>query len=44
MLVSTPYLIVEGLLQNQDGVVSVKAERVRALNTSLAPAASHDFK
>ena len=43
-LVSAPYLIVEGMLQNQDGVVSVKAERVRPLNTSLAPAASHDFR
>ena len=44
MLVNAPYLIVEGVLQNQDGVVSVKAERVRPLNTSLAPAASHDFR
>jgi error-prone DNA polymerase len=44
MLVSAPYLIVEGLLQNQDGVVSVKAERVRPIDTSLAPAASHDFR
>jgi len=44
MLVSAPYLIVEGLLQNQDGVVSVKAERVRPLATSLAAAESHDFR
>jgi error-prone DNA polymerase len=48
MLVSAPYLIVEGMLQNQDGVVSVKAERVRPLDTSLAtslaPAPSHDFR
>ncbi len=44
MLVSAPYLIVEGMLQNQDGVVSVKAERVRPIDTSLAPAASHDFR
>ncbi len=43
-LVSAPYLIVEGLLQNQDGVVSVKAERVRPLVTSLASAESHDFR
>jgi error-prone DNA polymerase len=43
-LVSAPYLIVEGMLQNQDGVVSVKAERVRPLDTSFAPAASHDFR
>ncbi len=43
-LVSAPYLIVEGLLQNQDGVVSVKAERVRPIDTSLAPAPSHDFR
>ena len=44
VLVSAPYLIVEGMLQNQDGVVSVKAERVRPLNTSMAPASSHDFR
>jgi error-prone DNA polymerase len=44
MLVNAPYLIVEGMLQNQDGVVSVKAERVRPIDSSLAPAASHDFR
>jgi len=44
MLVSAPYLIVEGVLQNQDGVVSVKADRVRPIDTSLTPAASHDFR
>jgi error-prone DNA polymerase len=44
MLVSASYLIVEGVMQNQDGVMSVKAERVRPIDTALASAASHDFR
>jgi error-prone DNA polymerase len=43
VLVSEPYLLVEGLLQIQDGVVSVRATRVHPL-TGLGPAVpSHDF-
>jgi len=30
-VVDAPYLLIEGILQNQDGAVSVKAERVQAL-------------
>jgi error-prone DNA polymerase len=37
-----PYLIIDGVLQNQDGVISVKAGRVAALRAGAA-AESHDF-
>jgi error-prone DNA polymerase len=41
-LVSVPFLLVEGILQNIDGVTSVKAERVEPL-AGLPAAESHDF-
>ncbi len=42
-LVAAPYVIVYGVVQNQDGVVSVKASRVEIL-PDLGPAVpSHDF-
>jgi error-prone DNA polymerase len=41
-LVSVPFLLVEGILQNMDGVTSVKAERVEPL-AGLPAAGSHDF-
>jgi error-prone DNA polymerase len=37
-----PYLIIAGALQNQDGVISVKAARIEALRAGAA-AESHDF-
>jgi error-prone DNA polymerase len=37
-----PYLIIDGVLQNQDGVVSVKAGRIAALREGAAPEA-HNF-
>jgi error-prone DNA polymerase len=37
------FLHVEGKLQNQDGVVHVKAERVQLLDLSSADIRSHDF-
>ncbi len=43
VVVHNPFLLVEGKLQNQDNVVSVKAERVRALDISRAEVTSHDF-
>ena len=43
-LVSSSYLLVEGILQNQQGVVSVKADAVQELDTSLASVESHDFR
>jgi error-prone DNA polymerase len=41
-LVSASFLIVEGVLQNQDRVTSVKARRVSALSAGAGPE-SHDF-
>jgi len=37
-----PFLIIDGVLQNQDGVVSVKAGRIEGLRAGAA-AESHDF-
>jgi len=37
------FLIVEGVLQNQDGVISVKASAVRVLQLSEVDMQSHDF-
>ncbi len=42
-LVSEKFLLVEGMLQNQDGVVSVKAERIAPLHITAAETTSHDF-
>jgi error-prone DNA polymerase len=42
-LVSHPFLLIEGLLQNQDNVVSVKASRIEPLPFKVAAAPSHDF-
>jgi error-prone DNA polymerase len=43
-IVGAPYLIVEGLLQIQEGVTSVKAERVVALTGDGPEPQSHDFR
>ena len=37
------FIRVSGTVQNQDGIVHLKAEHVDALNVSAAPMASHDF-
>jgi len=42
-IVDEPYLLVEGILQNQDGAVSVKADRVETLKDVGPPPESHDF-
>jgi error-prone DNA polymerase len=42
-LVQQQFLLIEGKLQNQEGVVSVKAERVQPLRITQAETASHDF-
>jgi error-prone DNA polymerase len=42
-LVSEPFLLVEGMLQRQDGVVSVRADRVYGLGCRIAHVPSHDF-
>jgi error-prone DNA polymerase len=43
VLVSEPFLLVEGILQIQDGVVSVRADRLVALSRSQDHVPSHDF-
>ena len=42
LIVGSPGLVVEGVLQKKDGTLSVKAERFWRL-TDLAAAPSHDF-
>jgi error-prone DNA polymerase len=41
--VDAPYLLIEGVLQNQDGAVSVKAERLEILTGTGPRPQSHDF-
>jgi len=43
VVVNQQFLLIEGRLQNQDNVISVKAERVRALGITRAETVSHDF-
>jgi error-prone DNA polymerase len=43
LLISERFLMVEGVLQNQDNVISVKAERVLPLFVTQAETSSHDF-
>jgi error-prone DNA polymerase len=43
VLVEQPFLLIDGILQNQDNVVSVKASRIRPLTFQIAAAPSHDF-
>jgi hypothetical protein len=38
-----PFLLIEGRLQNQDNVISVKAEAVFPLRLTKAEPESHDF-
>ncbi len=42
-VVQYQFLMIDGKLQNQEGVVSVKAERVEPLAITRAEPASHDF-
>jgi error-prone DNA polymerase len=43
-IVGEPYLLVEGTLQIQDGVISVKADRVIGLSGGGPEPQSHDFR
>jgi error-prone DNA polymerase len=43
LLASEKFLAIEGILQNQDNVISVKAERVMPLFVTRAETVSHDF-
>jgi error-prone DNA polymerase len=42
-LVDYPFLLIEGALQHQDNVVSVKAKRVEPLHIRIESTGSHDF-
>jgi error-prone DNA polymerase len=42
-LVTAPLLVVEGILQSQDGVRSIRARRVHALPARGHAVPSHDF-
>src|ERR1041384_2646173 len=42
-LLDHPFLLIEGALQNQDNVISVKASHVQPLSFTVAAAPSHDF-
>jgi error-prone DNA polymerase len=42
-ILDEPYLVVEGVLQNQDGAISIKADRIDGLRTGGPEPASHDF-
>ncbi len=43
VVVDHPFLLIEGRLQNQDNVISVKAKRIRPLAFQVAANASYDF-
>ena len=43
VLVQEPFVLIEGVLQNQENVISVKARRIQALPAHGAAPPSHDF-
>jgi len=43
LLISERFLMVEGILQNQDNVIHIRAERVAPLRVTRAETVSHDF-
>jgi error-prone DNA polymerase len=43
VIVHQPFLLIEGQLQNQENVISVKAEIVRPLSITRVETSSHDF-
>ena len=42
-VVQHQFVLIDGKLQNQEGVISVKAERIKPLKITKAEPASHDF-
>jgi error-prone DNA polymerase len=42
-IVDAPFLLVDGVMQNQDGVVTVRAEAVHALPGPTVEFGGHDF-
>src|SRR5713101_8095276 len=43
LLISERFLMIEGILQNQDNVIHIRAEKVLPLRVTRAETASHDF-
>jgi error-prone DNA polymerase len=43
LLVSERFVMIEGILQNQDNVIHIRAERVSPLRVTRAETVSHDF-
>ncbi len=43
LLISERFLMVEGILQNQDNVIHIRAEKVMPLRVTQAETVSHDF-
>jgi error-prone DNA polymerase len=44
LFIDQPFLLIEGVLQNQDGVTSVRAGRIEPLSVLAAAGVSHDFR
>jgi error-prone DNA polymerase len=42
-LVRSPFLLIQGTLQNQQGAISVKAGRAQVIDVNAIPVPSHDF-
>jgi error-prone DNA polymerase len=43
LLISERFLMIEGILQNQDNVIHIRAEKVSRLSVTRAETTSHDF-
>jgi error-prone DNA polymerase len=43
-IVTSPYLLIEGQMQNIDNVVHVLARRIERLESRLPVGSSHDFR
>jgi len=43
LLISERFLMIEGILQNQDNVIHIRAEKVSPLHVTRAETVSHDF-
>jgi hypothetical protein len=44
LIVGSPGLVVEGVLQKRDGTLSVRGERFWSLHEMVAAVPSHDFR
>jgi error-prone DNA polymerase len=43
LLISERFLMIEGILQNQDNVIHIRAEKISPLRVTRAETSSHDF-